>query len=59
MGVAGAVGPELGMVEMLVRTITGGRGGRTGAVRCGISFSSLIDCGRISGITTINVASVS
>jgi len=55
----GAVGPELGVFDMLVRTITGGRGGRTGAVKCGISFSSLIDCGRISGITTISVASIS
>src|SRR6185312_3666867 len=32
-GVDGAVGPALGIFDTLVRTITGGRGGRTGAVK--------------------------
>jgi hypothetical protein len=56
--IAGAVGPALGMFDVVTRTGSG-LTGIGGAVRCGTSLRSLIDCGRISGITTINVASIS
>jgi hypothetical protein len=59
VGIAGAVGPATELFAVFICTISGGRTGGGGAVRCGACVKSFNVCGRSSGTTTINAANIS